>query len=416
MTGPLPARNRMCDMNRFLIFSLVLVLFCSSSMASPPYAGLRTPGEFERTELVLVVWDNDPLFLGIVDGLVPCVKVGVVVSSSYQQSQAENYLQQNGVPLDNVIFVQADYDSIWIRDYGPITIYENNYSRSVIDVIYDRSYRVDDDLFPQAFADLYGWQRYDLPIQFGIGNFMSNGREFIVSTNAIISENNSTYAAVAAVMQDYFGTETYVALQPLVDDPSSSPTALVHIDMQAKLLAPGLAVVISVPQGHTYYNRLEANVSVLESLSLANGQDLEVFRLPIHTSGTSPVYTYSNSLIANDVVLLPVYGYSEDQDAIDSYSALLPGKTIVPLDCADIIWMNGAIHCITMQIPAMAADLNANGRTDMADTCLLLQQLSLGYDFNLDPNRDYGLDSQDLGIVLSSQGQESLFFQGNVTM
>jgi agmatine/peptidylarginine deiminase len=64
------------------------------------------------------------------------------------------------------------------------------------------------------------------------------------------------------------------------------------------------------------------------------------------------IRTYTNSLIVNNVVLLPVYNIPEDDEAIAIYESVLPGKEIYPLDARNIIPSGGAWHCVTMELPS----------------------------------------------------------------
>jgi hypothetical protein len=57
-------------------------------------------------------------------------------------------------------------------------------------------------------------------------------------------------------------------------------------------------------------------------------------------------YTYTNSLLVNKKVLVPVYNKNEDAAALQLYRHLLPGHQVTGFDCQQIIGSNGAIHCI----------------------------------------------------------------------
>jgi hypothetical protein len=65
------------------------------------------------------------------------------------------------------------------------------------------------------------------------------------------------------------------------------------------------------------------------------------------------VRTYTNAFIANNVVLLPVYGLPEDEEAAAIFQDLLPGRTIHPIDATGIIAAGGAWHCVTMGTPSV---------------------------------------------------------------
>ena len=60
--------------------------------------------------------------------------------------------------------------------------------------------------------------------------------------------------------------------------------------------------------------------------------------------------TYTNSLFVNGVALVPQYGDGPaDARALEVYRGL--GISAVGIDSKALITFNGAIHCISMQIP-----------------------------------------------------------------
>jgi len=61
--------------------------------------------------------------------------------------------------------------------------------------------------------------------------------------------------------------------------------------------------------------------------------------------------SYANFLIVNGAVLMPAYADPADEAASKVLAAAFPGHEIVPVPCRPLIWQNGSLHCITMQLP-----------------------------------------------------------------
>ncbi|MGB3464371.1 MAG: agmatine deiminase family protein, partial [Cyclobacteriaceae bacterium] len=61
--------------------------------------------------------------------------------------------------------------------------------------------------------------------------------------------------------------------------------------------------------------------------------------------------TYANFLITNKKVLVPIYGTTTDQQALNILSALFTDREVVGINCNALIKQHGSLHCITMQIP-----------------------------------------------------------------
>jgi len=61
--------------------------------------------------------------------------------------------------------------------------------------------------------------------------------------------------------------------------------------------------------------------------------------------------SYANFLIVNGAVLMPAYGDRADAAAATVLENAFPGREIVQVPCRPLIWQNGSLHCITMQLP-----------------------------------------------------------------
>ena len=59
-----------------------------------------------------------------------------------------------------------------------------------------------------------------------------------------------------------------------------------------------------------------------------------------------------NFLIANTVVVVPVFRCDRDDRALGILREAFPGRRVVGVDCRDMVWGLGAVHCVTQQQPA----------------------------------------------------------------
>ena len=62
--------------------------------------------------------------------------------------------------------------------------------------------------------------------------------------------------------------------------------------------------------------------------------------------------SYANFLVVNGAVLVPAYGDPADAPAAQVLAEAFPDREIVPVPCRPLIWQNGSLHCLTMQLPA----------------------------------------------------------------
>ena len=62
--------------------------------------------------------------------------------------------------------------------------------------------------------------------------------------------------------------------------------------------------------------------------------------------------TYANFLITNKMVLVPVYGFpDEDAEALEIVGKCFPDRKIKGINCRNIILEGGALHCLSQQMP-----------------------------------------------------------------
>ena len=110
-----------------------------------------------------------------------------------------------------------------------------------------------------------------------------------------------------------------------------------------------------------------------------DGQPYRLFPLPwaqpILDEGRRLAASYANFLIVNGAVLMPAYGDPADAARRRGAGKAFPGREIVQVPCRPLIWQNGSLHCITMQLPRRTA------RDDPASTTLpvaLIQERNHG--------------------------------------
>jgi|694.fasta_scaffold70116_3 agmatine/peptidylarginine deiminase len=343
--------------------------FRSSYVTPPPTGAIRTAAEWEEVEYLVITWQNS--YQNIQRQIVAAsVNECKVIITTQNQTSVSNYLSSFGIDLTNVIFMNAPSNSLWIRDYAANTIYSDDVGqRSLVDWIYNRP-RPLDNAMPSAHANLTGIPIYitnsgtnDL-VNTG-GNFMSDGLGTAFASELILEENASgnpygvsvkNQTQIDQIMLSYMGIDNYIKMPTLPYD------EIHHIDMHMKLLDEETLLVSKYPTGVADGPQIEANINyILSNFESAFSTPYKVkwIDAPPSTSGSYPdtggLYrTYSNSVIINKTILVPVYRPEVDAVAIARYQELMPGYTIVGIDVdnpgENLIASLGAIHCITHTI------------------------------------------------------------------
>ena len=301
----------------------------------PPTGNVRNIAEFEPQEGVLVRY---PLGLpyNLIAQMSQYTKVVTVVSSYYLSTCQSNY-QNNGVNMSNCEFITAPTNTYWIRDYGPWFVAVNN-QVGIIDFPYNRP-RPDDDEVPIEVANYLGIDYWGMDLVATGGNYMTDGLGQSVSTDLIIDENpNWTETEIDSLVEDFLGIEEYhLTLDPLGD-------YIKHVDCWGKYLDVDKILIGEVPPSDYRYADFEAVADYFANEESSYGHNYEVYR--VFTPGDYPYTPYTNSLILNDKVFVPLTGSQWDDEAIATYEDAMPGYDIVGINFGS--WQNtDALHCRT---------------------------------------------------------------------
>ena len=325
---------------------------------TPPPNPVRAMAEWEELSGLMITWAG---YYDILKEIVRYAqdecRVYIVCSDS---NQVKAYLNANGVPITRITFLIKPYDSIWCRDYGPSTVYEEDTDSLFFDDwIYNRP-RPNDDVLPAAMAEAYNVPLYQMTeppydlVATG-GNYMTDGLGTAFSSKLILDENSDkTEAEIDDIMYQFMGIDRYIKFDTLPYDD------IHHIDMHMKLLDEERLLVGQYPDGVSDGPQIEANIQyLLDNYETCYGRDYQIIRIPMppDKNGLYPdqggdYRTYTNSVFINKTVIIPLYEEQYDTTALRIYRQALPGYRIVGINCDDIIALDGAIHCITHELGA----------------------------------------------------------------
>jgi len=308
---------------------------------APPPAPVRPVAEFDPATQVIIKY---PLGFptSLVTDLANTAQVVCLVASTSVQSQATSAFQSAGVNMANVIFLLADTNSYWTRDFGPWFIFNGNNALGVVDFPYNRPRPLDDEV-PRTFATTYNYPLYGMNLSQTGGNYMADGINTCAQTTLVYDENTSqTQAQVNQKMLDYMGATHYMTMA----DPNN--TYIDHIDCWGKFLAPDKVLIRSVPTSHSQYTEIEAVANWFANQNCAWGYPYKVYR--VNTPQNQP---YTNSLILNHRVFVPIMNSTYDQAALNAYAAALPGYTVTGVTgLSSAPWEStDALHCRTHEVP-----------------------------------------------------------------
>jgi len=303
----------------------------------PPEGDIRNVAEFNQMQGVLVRYPFG-VPIELIREMAENVTVTTIVANSSEQQAVTTQYENNNVNMDNCDFLIAQSDSYWVRDYGPWFVFDGNNQPGIVDFPYNRP-RPNDNNIPQKVSEFLDIDLYGMNLISTGGNYMCDGMGQAASTDLVWEENPSlTHADIAAYINDYLDNSPYYVME----DPLGE--YIKHIDCWGKYLSPGKVLIGQVPTTDYRYQDFEDAANYFASQTSSYGKPYTVYR--VFTPGTYPNTPYTNSLILNSKVFVPITGSQWDDEAIATYEEIMPGYEIIGIMYNG--WENtDALHCRT---------------------------------------------------------------------
>lgn len=334
----------------------------------------RFPAEWAPQSAVLIAWptletdwaarlgDVEDTYIALVSAITRFQPTIICVSDGDVEAYARARLSSARVDMGRVRFVEAPYDDTWLRDSGPITLATDAGFR-LLDFRFtgwggkfDASQ--DDRLVERLHESGIFLNSVRQEIDFALegGAIETDGAGTLLTTWQCLHERHpdATLAELTERLSGWLAQDRVLWLDhgALEGDDTDA-----HIDTLARF-APGDAIVFQAcdDPADSHYGGLDAMAREIEALRTSAGQPYRLFPLPwprpIFDGDRRLAASYANFLVINGAVLMPAYDDPADAAAAAVLAQAFPTREIVPIPCRALIWQNGSLHCITMQLPA----------------------------------------------------------------
>ncbi|MEM3170047.1 MAG: agmatine deiminase family protein [Candidatus Nitrosotenuis sp.] len=349
-------------------------------METPKRLGYSMPAEWEKHQATWLAWPHDPVtfpnrvkkvedvYIKIISALHKNENVNIFVKDPSAKSRVSRILEQNEIDLKKINFYVWDYADVWFRDYGPIFVVNKD---------------TNDLAFVHWIFNAWG-EKYDNLKKDGhipsiinnnlqLGNFRPgivmeggavdvNGKGIILTTEqCLLNGNRNPHLSkdeIERYLRDYFGVTKVIWLKGgIVGDDTDG-----HIDNLARFVNPKtILCAFEEDQNGENHTILKENYEILLNSTDQDGNKLKAIKVPmppaVRTSvrgkKTTLPASYLNFYIANNVVLVPTYRHKNDCIAQKIIQQAFPSRKIIGIDCSDLIYGMGALHCIMQQQPAI---------------------------------------------------------------
>lgn len=272
-----------------------------------------------------------------------------------------------GVPRERLIVHEVPNDDVWARDHGPITVVRDG--RLVhLDFTFNgwgNKFSASRDNALTRKLDQYGaWSAPVETVDFVLegGALEVDGHGTLLTTErCLLAPTRNPHldkTQIEALLKDRLGLDRVLWLRhgDLIGDDTDG-----HIDTIARYCDASTIVYQAChDRSDAHYDDLAAMAEELRAFRDWRGEPYRLVALPLPKAIFDPddgrrlPAGYANFLILNGAVLVPVYGQPLDAVALDLIRPLFPDRKVIGIDCNALIQQYGGLHCVTMQIPALA--------------------------------------------------------------
>lgn len=261
--------------------------------------------------------------------------------------------------------VGARYGDIWLRDTGPIFArqgdepvalrFQTNSWGGKYDLPDDAT--VGDDIAREAGVPI---RRFGFVLEGGAIDHDGHGT-ILTTRQTLLNPNRNGWTRLEAesALREAFGARKII----WIDEGLKHDHTDGHIDNIARFVGEA-RVVCQSPLGDDDPNAetLEAIARALQSATDAEGRALEVVPVPAVGRYTNPAggispASHMNFLIANGVVVVPVYGTQSEAEALAALQEVFTDRKVVGIPSRGLLGSGdaggGSFHCITQQEPRL---------------------------------------------------------------
>lgn len=345
------------------------------TMKTPAALGFRMPAEWEPQAAVWLSWPHRqktwpahfrPIpgkFAEIVATISRFEEVRLNIAKPLQP-RAWSLLNRSRADLARVEFYAHPTNDAWCRDHGPIFV---KHSGSGEVAVTDWQYNSwggkyppfdRDNAIPSRIARALGLRRFAIPRVLEGGSIEVNGAGSLLTTESCLLNPNRnpalTRAQIEQLLRDNLGVQQILWLGEGIGGDDTDG----HVDDLSRFFAAdGIVTTVESNPRDSNHAALRENLRRLRALRMPGGRKFRIVQLPmpapVACEGQRLPASYANFLIINGAVLMPAFRQPRrDAAAAEILGDCFPGREIIPIDCRDLVWGLGTLHCISQQQPA----------------------------------------------------------------
>ena len=327
------------------------------------------PPEWQKQRAVLMAFPhkNSDWNSNLNSALVPFIRIAQAIAYKtpvYIICDSRDTISGLFCSTRNMSFIEIDTNDTWIRDFGYISIIEDDKVK-LLDFQFDGwggkfdatlDNRVNRILHQKGYMGTTPLETIDFVLEGG--SIESDGLGTIMTTSSCLCNPNRngglSKEEIESKLKEYLGAKRVLWLDYgyLAGDDTDS-----HIDTLARFVSVDTIMYVQCLDAEDeHYVELKEMEEQLKGFRTFNGEAYRLLPLPMvspkyNSNGDRLPATYANFLITNGALVYPTYSVKEDKMAHNIFKSLFPNKEIIPVECSRLIEEGGSLHCSTMQVP-----------------------------------------------------------------
>lgn len=351
--------------------------------STPAALGYRMPAEWEPHDATWLAWPYNPLtwerhlegaeraFTELIALLAPHEDIHLCIPNAWVEARARAALGRVVLNSRSLHFHTIETGDVWFRDFGPIFLVQSPPPQSKESA--GEGSRIawtkwTYNALGNKYADLLiGNDVPDkMPIahlpRFSAGIVLEGGSIDVDGSGSLLTTESCLFSSdrnpgltrneIERILHDYLGATNILWLKEGIagDDTTG------HVDDVARFVGP--STVITMVEHDPFdenHAALAENLQRLQGMHDAVGAPLTVIEIPMPkpfaVDGRRMAASYANFYVGNGAVAVPVYRQPTDVVALRILQECFPDRTVCGIDCTELIFGYGALHCCTQQQP-----------------------------------------------------------------
>ncbi len=295
----------------------------------------------------------DPIWIEMTKALHKGENVHIVAYNEKEKNRITQLLNDAGVAMNQVDFLIEKTEDVWVRDNGPIFVYDENKNLMITNWEFNgwggkHAFEYDNKI-PSHISNAIGISKVDIDMVLEEGAIEVDGAgTFMATRSSILNDNRNpglTQAQAETFFKHYLGVTNFIWLDGIAGQDITD----MHIDGIARFIGNHTIATYSKAFVENYGEDVViSDYQKLVTAKNAKGEPYKIVELPIAIKSEG---SYLNYYVGNEAVLVPNYNESTDAEANAIIQGLYPDKEVIGINVTELWKDGGAIHCVTQQQP-----------------------------------------------------------------